>query len=99
LETILDPDTFQLLQTLMRRFENVLYGLVQPWRLYQIAIIIGCFGVAHVTSLLLTKRMNDWMRGLEGRPKWQLRMLLLINQRIRSISFVIALWVMVLLIS
>jgi len=98
LESILDPETYQQLQLLQRQFGNFVYGLVQPWRLYQLAIIAGCFGMAQILSLVLTGRMNDWMRSLEGRPKWQLRVLLLINQRVRSISFVATLWFMFLVI-
>jgi len=98
LESILDPGTYQQLQVLEHQFSNFLYSLVQPWRLYQVAIIIGCLGFAQIMSLLLTGRMNNWMRGLGTRPKWQLRVLVLINQRIRSISFVLTLWVMVLFI-
>ena len=99
MESILDPETYQQLQLLQRQFGNFIYGLVQPWRLYQVAIIVACMGFAQLASLLLTGRMNDWMRSLENRPKWQLRVLVLINQRIRSISFVVALWLMFLLIS
>jgi hypothetical protein len=39
LESILDPETYQQLQLLQRQFGNFIYGLVQPWRLYQVAII------------------------------------------------------------
>ena len=99
MESILDPETYQQFQLLERQLLNFLYGIVQPWRLYQLAIIVACFGAAQIASLLLTAPMNDWMRTLEGRPKWQLRVLVLINQRVRSIGFVLALWVLVFTVS
>lgn len=96
MEPQIDPDTLDQLQILLKQVRNFGIGLVQPWRLYQLAILAACIGFGQILSLLLTQRMNDWMRKLEGRPKWQLRVLLLINQRIRFIAFVVAIWIIVL---
>lgn len=95
MESILDPETLSQLDVLLRQGRNFVIGLFQPWRLYQIAILAGLFGVGQIMSLLLTQPMNNWMRGLEGRPKWQLRLLVLVNQRLRSIAFVLAAWALV----
>jgi small-conductance mechanosensitive channel len=95
LEPQIDPATIDQFQALLTQFKNFGIGLVQPWRLYQVAILIGLMAASQMVSLLVTSRMNDWMRGLEGRPKWQLRLLLLINQRIRSVAFVIIAWSLV----
>lgn len=95
MESILDPETLSQLDVLLRQGRNFVIGLFQPWRLYQIAILAGLFGVGQIVSLLLTQPMNNWMRGLEGRPKWQLRLLVLVNQRLRSIAFVLAAWALV----
>ena len=35
------------------------------------------------------------MRGLDGKPKWELRTLLLLHQRLRSIVFVALAWLSV----
>ncbi|MCA8867301.1 MAG: mechanosensitive ion channel [Rhodobacteraceae bacterium] len=99
MEPQFDPGIFDQLDIFIRQIRNFGITLLQPWRLYQIAILIGCLGFGQIMSLLLTQRMNDWMRRLEGWPKWRLRLLLLINQRIRPIFFVLAAWLMVLLIS
>ncbi len=96
MESQLDPETLDQIQVLLRQLRNFGIGLVQPWRLYQLAILTGCLAFGQVISLLITARMNTWMRSLEGRPKWQLRLLLLINQRIRSIAFVLVAWTLVL---
>lgn len=94
----IDPQTIDQFQALLRQLRNFGIGLFQPWRLYQVAILIGCLAFGHLVALVLTPRMNAWMHTLEGRPKWQLRFLLLINQRIRFITFVLATWVLVLVI-
>lgn len=99
MEPQFDPGIFDQLDVLIRQIRNFGITLVQPWRLYQIAILVGCLGFGQIMSVLLTQRMNDWMRRLEGWPKWRLRLLLLINQRIRPIFFVLAAWSMVLLVS
>lgn len=95
MEPQINPETIDQFQALLVQFKNFGIGLVQPWRLYQVALLLGCFAFGQLFSLILTKRMNDWMRGLTERPKWQLRILLLINQRIRSIAFVIIAWSLV----
>jgi small-conductance mechanosensitive channel len=95
LEPQIDPVTIDQFQAILSQFKNFGIGLIQPWRLYQIAILIGILGFGQLVSLLITGRMNNWMRTLEGRPKWQLRVLLLLNQRIRSIAFVIVAWTLV----
>ena len=64
--------------------------------LYQLAAIIGIFGAAHLLHLMLGPRLEAWMRSLEGRPKWQLRALLLIRARIRLTIYVVILWIVVL---
>ncbi|MFT5639415.1 MAG: small-conductance mechanosensitive channel [Paracoccaceae bacterium] len=95
MEPQIDPVTIDQFQAILSQFKNFGIGLIQPWRLYQIAILIGILGFGQLVSLLITGRMNNWMRTLEGRPKWQLRVLLLLNQRIRSIAFVIVAWTLV----
>ncbi len=92
MENILDPETYRLFLELQQQFSNFWDNMFRPRVLYQFAVVAACFGIAQILSLLTTNRMNDWMRGLEGRPKWQLRVLVLINQRLRSIAFVLTLW-------
>lgn len=88
----IDPATGQQITDLFAAIRAFGASLFDPWRLYQIGILVACYAFGHLASLLLTGRMNDWMRGLEGWPKWRLRGLVLINQRIRSIAFVLAVW-------
>jgi small-conductance mechanosensitive channel len=95
LEPQIDPATLDQFQTLLVQARNFGLGLIQPWRLYQVAILIGLLIFGQLVSLVLSGRINNWMHTLGSRPKWQLRLLLLLNQRIRSITFVIAAWSLV----
>ncbi len=93
-----DPNTIEQLQAILKQWQNFGIGLIQPWRLYQMAILVGCFGFGQLASIIVAPRMNNWMRSLEGWPKWRLRVLVLINQRIRSITFVLVAWIIVALL-
>ena len=66
--------------------------LLLPTRLYQVAILVGCLVLAWVISRWVSPRMREWMRTLEGRPKWQLRSLLTIHRRLFLIIFALVVW-------
>jgi len=70
------------------QFQNLLL----PSRLWQIAIIVGLVVAAWTLNAWCKPRMHEWMRGLEGRPKWQLRLLLTVNKRLKLIFFVVLIW-------
>jgi len=67
-------------------------SLSQPSRLYQVAILVFCLIAASLVKRLIGPPLHDWMRTLTKRPKWQLRMLILLHQRLRLISFVVLAW-------
>ena len=72
--------------------QNTLTDLVQPWRLYQFAIIVILFLMAHLTARWIGPRLETWMRSLEGVPKARLRFLVLVAQRLRALIFVTLAW-------
>ena len=74
-----------------------LESLLRPWNAYQLGIVLALALTAHVLSLILGRRMRAWMHGLEGRPKWQLRVLLVLHRRLRLICFVALIWATVLI--
>ena len=78
--------------------QNELIGFVQPWRLYQIAILIGLFAAAHFADRRLEPRMNEWIRGLENASKARLRLLVIISRHIRSLCFISSAWLVVLIL-
>jgi small-conductance mechanosensitive channel len=72
--------------------ELFLRGLLRPWNAYQIGIAVGLLLGAHIASRLLGPRCRDWMRRREGWPKWRMRILVTLHQRLRLIFFVMLIW-------
>lgn len=70
-----------------------LEGLLRRWNLYQIGISLVALSLALLLGRGLRTRMREWMRGLEGRPKWQLRWLLAIEKRLTLIVWALFLWI------
>ncbi len=58
----------------------------------QIAIIIGCIIVAYLLRRWVSPKLVEWMRTLEGWPKWRLRTLLVLNRRLQLLFFVLLSW-------
>lgn len=90
-EAELDSLTNQLMDfwaLVQAQFQNLLL----PSRLTQAGILVGCAVAAWLLSRWLAPRMHDWMRTLEGWPKWRLRVLLVVHKRLRLILFVVLAW-------
>ncbi|MGR3292034.1 MAG: mechanosensitive ion channel family protein [Paracoccaceae bacterium] len=58
----------------------------------QLATLIGCFALAFGLRYWLAPKIHDWMRTLEGWPKWRLRILLILHKRLQLTFFVILAW-------
>ncbi|MCB1361228.1 MAG: hypothetical protein KDJ96_09135, partial [Rhodobacteraceae bacterium] len=69
--------------------------LLLPSRLTQVALTLALIGIAWVLGRALTPQVDTWMRGLEGRPKWQLRLLIVLRRRLALILFVALIWLAV----
>jgi len=70
-------------------------SLMMPSRLTQMAIIIGVLFAAYVFKLYFGPKFRGWMHGLAGRPKWQFRILVMLNRRMRLIMFVLLIWAVI----
>ncbi|MCR8548280.1 mechanosensitive ion channel [Salipiger sp. P9] len=77
---------------LMAQAESFLTSFLRPWNFYQIGIALGVFVVAHVLAHYLTPVLRDWMRAREGWPTWRMRVLIVLQRRLRMIFFVILIW-------
>lgn len=66
--------------------------LLLPSRYYQIAIVLGCVIGAWLLNRWLSPKFYSWMRSLQRRPKWQLRVLLTLYKRLSLVFFVILIW-------
>ncbi|MCB1388830.1 MAG: mechanosensitive ion channel, partial [Rhodobacteraceae bacterium] len=69
--------------------------MLLPSRLQQIGVAIGLVVVAWLMARWAAPRMETWMRGLEGRPKWQLRLLVVLRRRLQLILYVLLVWLAV----
>ncbi len=91
----LDPTVSAWFHTAVRTLDAFLTSLAEPYRLWQIALILAIWGAAYLGRMLAAPRLYAWMRGREGWPKWRLRALVLIHKRLRSIIFVVLAWAVV----
>ncbi len=63
-----------------------------PNQLGQLAAILACFLLAWLLARYFGPKFDDWIRGLEGRPKWQLRWLIVLRNRMQLAFFAILAW-------
>ena len=70
-------------------------NMFRTWNLYQILIALGLFGVAHILRAVLGPRIRNWMGSRENWPKWRMRILAVVHQRLRAIFFVMLIWLVV----
>ncbi|WP_322894050.1 MULTISPECIES: mechanosensitive ion channel family protein [unclassified Yoonia] len=80
---------------LYTQLQFVAGGLLRPWNLYQIAIILGLMLLAHVLRAWLGPAIRNWMASRDNWPKWRMRILAVIHQRLRAIFFVILIWLVI----
>ncbi|MFO6465242.1 mechanosensitive ion channel family protein [Jannaschia sp. KMU-145] len=79
--------------TIWQQVESYLDGLMQPgWRLWQVLIVLGLVAVAYLLRRVVAEVMTRWMRGQTGRPKWQLRSLVILRNRLGLIFFAVLAW-------
>ncbi|AXX96512.1 mechanosensitive ion channel family protein [Profundibacter amoris] len=91
----MEPETQSAGAQIQTLFDKLLaFGnsLMMPSRLTQMGIMIGLLIVAYLVKLYFGPKFRDWMHGLTGRPKWQLRILVMLHRRMRLIAFVILIW-------
>ncbi|MEM8851060.1 MAG: mechanosensitive ion channel domain-containing protein [Pseudomonadota bacterium] len=78
---------------LWARAESFASSMMRPgWTLYQVLIILGLIVAAWLLRRWATERMTAWMRTQTGRPKWQLRSLVVIRNRLGLILFALLAW-------
>ena len=82
-------------QGLWEQILDVYALLFRTWSLYQIAIAVGIFVLAHVLRALLGPPIRTWMGNRENWPKWRMRILVVIHQRLRAIFFVALIWAVI----
>ncbi|CTQ32622.1 mechanosensitive ion channel family protein [Jannaschia rubra] len=90
LETI--PLRDELL-SLWAQASGMVADMLQPgWKLWQCFIILGLVLLAWVLRRLAGDAMTRWMRNQTGRPKWQLRWLVIVRNRLGLVIFALLGW-------
>ncbi len=86
---------FDVGQSLLSQGEVFIGTLLRPWNAYQVLIALAVLVVAHLLRAFLGPRIREWMASREGWPKWRMRVLVVIHQRLRLIFFVLLIWLVV----
>ena len=94
-DTLQFDQIFDAGQTLLGQAEAFIMTMFRTWNLYQLAIAVGLFAVAHLLRVALGPRIRAWMATRENWPKWRMRILAVIHQRLRAIFFVTLIWITV----
>jgi len=77
---------------LVRFVELWFQRLLLASSLWQLAITVSVFVTAALLRRWVAPKTHSWMRGLEGRPKWQLRALIVLYRRMQLMIFVVLMW-------
>jgi small-conductance mechanosensitive channel len=88
-------NTGEHVQTFVDRIIAFVDVMLLPSRLTQIAIIIALMVLAFLLRRYVGPVFHNWMRGLEGRPKWQLRILVMVHRRLQLIFFIVMIWAVI----
>ncbi len=70
-------------------------SMFRTWNLYQILIALAVFAIAHFLRAILGPRIREWMGSRENWPKWRMRILVVVHQRLRAIFFVMLIWMVI----
>ncbi|NSX53972.1 mechanosensitive ion channel family protein [Parasulfitobacter algicola] len=82
-------------ESLLLQGEGMIANLLRPWGAYQIGIALAVLLMAHLLRAYIGPKMHDWMRTREGWPKWRMRILVVVHKRLRSIFYVILIWLVI----
>ena len=93
--TLVDSAT-DLFNSLVLAGEAMFMSLLRPWVGYQALIALALFVLAYILRSTLGPRIRAWMGTREGWPKWRMRVLVVVHQRLLQIFFVILIWTVVL---
>ncbi|WP_108861669.1 mechanosensitive ion channel family protein [Ruegeria sp. Alg231-54] len=75
------------------QFGKLVDLIVTPgWRRHQLIIILALWALAYVLKLVTQNRWEAWARARTGWPKWRLRTLVQLMQRLTLVYFVLLSW-------
>mmetsp|Transcript_22370 Transcript_22370/g.35816 ORF Transcript_22370/g.35816 Transcript_22370/m.35816 type:complete len:478 (-) Transcript_22370:716-2149(-) len=83
-------------QMLLSEGQEFAESLLRPWVAYQVLMALAVFVAAHLLRRWIGPPVRNWMATRDNWPKWRMRVLVVINQRLRAILFVVLIWAVVL---
>lgn len=66
---------------------------LRPWNAYQLAIALAVFATAHLLTRPIGRAFREWLRHREGWPRWRIKTGLVVHKRVRSILFIVLIWI------
>ena len=79
-------------QGLLSDAQRFAESLLQPWRFYQVVILIALALAAYLLAKWAQPKLEAWIRGREGLRPGQLRFLALLLRRLRAIFMALLCW-------
>ncbi len=96
---LIDPSVIASADGLWKQVLEFIVSLTQPYRLWQVAIVLALGVLAHFVGKALAARLDTWMRDHRGLTVRQVRVGVLLRRRLRGILFALLAWAAVLVIS
>ncbi len=96
---LIDPSVIASADGLWKQVLEFIVSLTQPYRLWQVAIVLALGVLAHFVGKALAARLDTWMRDHRGLTVRQVRAGVLLRRRLRGILFALLAWAAVLVIS
>lgn len=90
LEQVLDVG-----ELLVAQGQTLIENMFRTWNLYQLLIFAGLLVIAHLLRRFLGPPIRNWMATRENWPKWRMRVLVVVHQRLRAIFFVVLIWAVI----
>ncbi|SMO79035.1 mechanosensitive ion channel family protein [Ruegeria faecimaris] len=89
-------DLYQtMIEAFSLQFDRLVDLVITPgWRQHQLVIILGLWALAYVLKLVTQGRWEAWARARSGWPKWRLRTLIQLMQRLTLVYFVTLSWML-----
>ena len=88
-----DPQLIAL--ELINQIQDLLFGLFRPWNAYQLAIALIVFLIATLLSHLIRNQLRSWMQAREAWPIWRTPLMALFQNRLRSLLFIILIYIVI----
>lgn len=79
--------------SLYAQAEYFINSLWQVRNLYQLGVIVVLFAAAQLLRWYFQPKLHEWLRSRDGWPKWRIRWMLVVHNRLRAIFFVTLIWI------